>query len=405
MLGHNELYHFYPCISLILGDGPAQKEICGVYGGSFTRRNCTYCVCKVTEDQIYREGIIGKRNSDYMIQKCEEVNNFVFDNEEKSPFIKRCLQELKNWCIYPWVNSFHNAPFGVGGNIYNATPPDLMHTILAGIMKGETIWILNIIRMIGIYDKKYTSNMSILDERFTKFIAIHPSSENFIPWEYFRNGISQFVDDSSSKRNKTTGTFSGFRSKAFISIIFQLYFCLCNDDSILPNTALYKVFIKKDRAITIRNLLKIVKGCLLSTLDVYFDLKQLSYTETDINNLQSKIYGMVDYINSLWKIKQALTNSDRIYHMSNNIHKVVHLPDYIRLRGNMIQQDTGTYETSHKTKTKEIYSRSNKDKSILYGSMLENATLQHLEKFCKFAEDCTSMTYEEQKVQYQYPKR
>ena len=33
--------------------------------------------------------------------------------------------------------------------------------------------------------------------------------------------------------------------------------------------------------------------------------------------------------------------------------------------------------------------------------MLENATLQHLEKFCKFAEDCASMTYEEQKVQYQ----
>ena len=33
--------------------------------------------------------------------------------------------------------------------------------------------------------------------------------------------------------------------------------------------------------------------------------------------------------------------------------------------------------------------------------MLENATLQHLEKFCKFAEDCTSMTFEEQKVQYQ----
>ena len=33
--------------------------------------------------------------------------------------------------------------------------------------------------------------------------------------------------------------------------------------------------------------------------------------------------------------------------------------------------------------------------------MVENATLQLLEKFSKFAEDCTSMTYEEQKVQYQ----
>ena len=60
ILGHNNLYHFYPCISLILGDGPAQKEICGVYGGSFTKRNCTYFVCKVTEDQIYREGNFGK---------------------------------------------------------------------------------------------------------------------------------------------------------------------------------------------------------------------------------------------------------------------------------------------------------------------------------------------------------
>ena len=26
ILGHNNLYHFYPCISLILGDGPAQKK-------------------------------------------------------------------------------------------------------------------------------------------------------------------------------------------------------------------------------------------------------------------------------------------------------------------------------------------------------------------------------------------
>jgi len=70
--------------------------------------------------------------------------------------------------------------------------------------------------------------------------------------------------------------------------------------------------------------LKIVKGCLLSTLDVYCDLKQLSFTETDIENLQSKIYVMVDYMNSLWQIKQALSNSDRLYHMSNNIHKGTH---------------------------------------------------------------------------------
>jgi hypothetical protein len=127
-----------------------------------------------------------------------------------------------------------------------------MHTILAGIIKGETFWILNIIRMIGIYDKKYTSNMSTLDERITKIIAIHPSSENYIPWMSFRNGISQFVDDSRSKKNKTTGAFSGFRSEAFISIIFQIYFCLYNNDFSIPHTALYKVIIiKKDRAITI----------------------------------------------------------------------------------------------------------------------------------------------------------
>ena len=26
-LGHNNLYHFYPCINLILDDGPAQKYV------------------------------------------------------------------------------------------------------------------------------------------------------------------------------------------------------------------------------------------------------------------------------------------------------------------------------------------------------------------------------------------
>ena len=63
ILGHNNLYHLQPCISLILGDEPAQEEICG---GCLTRRNCTYCVCKVTEVQIYREGNFGERNSGYI---------------------------------------------------------------------------------------------------------------------------------------------------------------------------------------------------------------------------------------------------------------------------------------------------------------------------------------------------
>ena len=39
-------------------------------------------------------------------------------------------------------------------------------------------------------------------------------------------GISQFVDKDKHNTNNTSGTLSGFRSSAFVSILFQLYFCI-----------------------------------------------------------------------------------------------------------------------------------------------------------------------------------
>ena len=269
-----------------------------------------------------------------------------------------------------------------------------MHTEAAGVLKNVTIWTLNIINIVQENDKNFKDSMVILDNRFINFLPLKSNIEH-MNWEYFIFGISQFVDKDKNNRNNTTGTFSGFRSSAFVSILFQLYFCISPNDDILPNIPKYK-FTCNSKSIIVYNLLKIVKCTILIVLDVYFDLKKNIYNETDLTILQNKLYTMVDYVNSLWKIKQSLLHSDRKYHKSNNIHKVVHYPEYIRRRGNLIQQDTGTWKMAHKNLTKEIYKRTRKDKSVLYSNMLETAAIHHLHKYMTFANDCISLSYDDQ---------
>ena len=149
---------------------------------------------------------------------------------------------LNNWCVYPWVNSFYNAPFGIGGNIFNATSPDLLHTEAAGISKNVTIWTFNNINIVQENDKNFKDSMVILDNRFINFLPLKCNIEH-MKWEYFIFGISQFVDKDKNNRNNTTGTFSGFRSSAFVSILFQLYFCISPNDDILPNIPKYNLHV------------------------------------------------------------------------------------------------------------------------------------------------------------------
>jgi hypothetical protein len=72
VLGHAREYNFYPAICLILGDGPAQREVCGIYGG-LSKRSCTLCYANILKDQIYRENEIGLRNVNNLEDLCIEA--------------------------------------------------------------------------------------------------------------------------------------------------------------------------------------------------------------------------------------------------------------------------------------------------------------------------------------------
>jgi hypothetical protein len=72
-------------------------------------------------------------------------------------------------------------------------------------------------------------------------------------------------------------------------------------------------------------------------LDVFFQLKQTSFTEDQIVQLEKDLVSMNAHLTILWELKQAVLrapgNKKRMKMRKN--HAVMHLPDTIRMFGSL----------------------------------------------------------------------
>jgi len=219
------------------------------------------------------------------------------------PEDKNDIEKLQQKSIYPYYNSFFDAPMGIKQNIFLCTPPDVLHIICAGIMKNLLLWVLCIVSKLSDINK--INNMSLVDSRLASIFRL-PNNIPHVYWDYFPDGIFKFMSSKQDKKSKeqTTGSFSGFKSSSFIGILIQLHFVIGCNGNILPNINNYL-----HKQTNVGNINNKIQVAILSALDVYFQLKMHPISQININALQTTIKSMQAHVMSVWFIKQTILDS------------------------------------------------------------------------------------------------
>ena len=390
-IGESEKQLFFPCIALHLGDGPAQKEVCGIYKGN-CNFGCTICEHNTLSNELYKSSQTRDRDFDSIKMLCKVADDAIHKrNRELQPNEKNAQEKLQLKSIYPYYNSFFDAPMGINSNIFTCTPPDILHTICAGIMKNLLLWILGIICKFSSDNKKYSNSASKVDSRFASIFRL-PDNIPHVYWDFFPDGIIRFMSSKQDKKSKeqTTGSFSGFKSSSFIGILLQLHFVIGWNGDILPNT---KIYMHGDQ-INLGNINNKIQFAILSILDVYFQLKMHPISQTNIDTLNTTIQSMQAHVLSVWFIKQSILNANRMHHKSINMHKVIHMP-YYTYYGSYVKLDTASFESSHKILTKGIYLKTSRQTNTLQQEMLIKSIEHGIHEQYLFIENALTLEIED----------
>ena len=114
------------------------------------KHECTYCNYPTINGGVYNSTNPKHfpRDINKLTEACNEaelISIKMSDNVFLDKTEKQKIKDLAAQSVHPYKNPFHDAPMGIGGNIYKSTPPDLLHLFCSGLMKVVAGWILTII--------------------------------------------------------------------------------------------------------------------------------------------------------------------------------------------------------------------------------------------------------------------
>ena len=169
-------------LAFVLGDAKSQDHLCGRFGGHNTSRMCRACH-------------VSFQDSDDTTHKCKWVqhNQFIDTinvalnldeiNKNKRKHACEVLQEHSQHAV---INSFDDVDFaGSKGGIFGATPHDLMHAFLEGILKYSTRLFIN-----GFNTSLKAEIDLLVDEIFTD---VRSSESKNMPRVNFTKGMTNLT--------------------------------------------------------------------------------------------------------------------------------------------------------------------------------------------------------------------
>jgi len=366
---------FYPCIAFFCGDDPSQHRVSGLQEGN-PRHGCIYCNYPTLSGEIYDPSKHLPRDPVYIHGQQIIVDNLNPSVRKQTGIEKAAMKELQKYNIHPFVSPFHDAPMGENGNIYNATPPDLLHLFCAGLMKSCTAWITTIISAVHKDSSGlYRANCSVFDKRISCFPYV--SEMPHLYWTRFKGGLMQFSRKNKKEKEMATGSFGSFRSTTFISALFQSYYAIGFQGDVLPNDRNF-VFRNPIQDVKLGNVTGKVQRAIVSLLDCYFECKRKVWTEENLKFLERKLKLMYLHVGLLWELKQAvLISSERKLPKMKNLHKHFHFPMFIANMGSLNKCDTSTYESLHKEVTTGMW----RNTSRRHGSLIYEMTNLCIRKY------------------------
>jgi len=367
---------FYPCIAFFVSDDPQQHRNAGIEEGNCIH-GCIQCTYSY-RDGVYDEELHFPRNVLDLRDRCsraeatiyhKSINKRIAKDEESN------LKYLKSMNVHPFLNPMLHAPLGAENNIYTATPPDTLHLFCAGLMKSLVKTIITIIYTISKLDKiHYSRSCMKIDQRIINFEYVNEEMPH-VHWTRFNEGIMCHVPSTIQDRGHSTGSFGGYRSTSFISLLIQLFYSIGNDYVILP-----KNFMLKNTEIDIQNR---VLRAIRTILEVYFDVCRSEWNLHEITLFEKKVKYLYAQYMLVWDLNQSLLaldlNHDTIC-KQRNPHKIVHLCSVIKQFGSLRKCDSATWERFHQKATTSIWRGSSKRRKTLTLEMLKRYYLGNYSK-------------------------
>ena len=216
---------FYPCIAFFVSDDPQQHRNAGIEEG-----NCIHGCIQCTYS--YRDGVYDKefhlpRNVTDLRERCSKAEAAIYHksiNKRITRDEESNLKYLKSQNVHPFLNPMLHAALGAENNIYTATPPDTLHLFCAGLMKSLVKTIITIIYTISKIDKNnYNRSCTKIDQRIINFEYVNEEMPH-VHWTRFHEGVMCHVPSTVQERGHSTGSFGGYRSTSFISLLIQLFY-------------------------------------------------------------------------------------------------------------------------------------------------------------------------------------
>jgi len=314
-------------------------------------------------------------------QKCEiaeQLSIKLADGANLSRDEKVFIADLEYQNVHAHQNPFHYAPMGHNNDVYKANPPDLLHLFCAGLFKALAGWILTIISTTSTDKQK-----ALFDSRIHNFPYIYPMPH--LNWSYFVGGILKYNQKSKSERLHATGAFGGFRSSSFISMLFQIYYAIGNNDDVITSSVLSRT---SSQAVPrpFHNVRAKILKAIECSLDAYFDCKRKEWRPEYLSNFQAKLSSLSVHVLLLWDLKQSIVNPNEskiTVNKMRNIHKLEHLSMYIAQWGSLIHLDTGTFESYHKIGTTGVWGQTSKRHGTLIEEMTAKIIMRDYQRICK----------------------
>ena len=98
----------------------------------------------------------------------------------------------------------------------------------------------------------------------------------------------KFARKNKREKEQATGSFGGFRSSSFVSILMQVYHAIGFRDDVFPGIANFE-FVTEKGKIKLGNVRAKVQNTIASILDSYFDCKRTEWTNALSEEFQNKL--------------------------------------------------------------------------------------------------------------------
>jgi len=377
---------FYPCVAFFVGDDPQQHRQAGLETGNCIH-GCTYCTYSY-KDGIYNEEIHRPRDNNDIIKRCCEAERSLCEQGNGQAITKseeNNIKYLKAQNIHPFVNPFFFAPMGdPSNNIFRATPPDLLHNFCAGLMKSLVKSIISIIYAVSKINEAYVAAANMFDWRIMNFGYVTEEMPH-VHWTYFKEGIMRYIATNTAERSHSTGSFGGYKSTSFISLLIQMHYAIGHDSKILPGA---NFVLNKDNQIV--DIQGRVQRAICSVLDCYFDGKRAKWDDKALAMFSKKVKNLYTHYMLVWDLNVSLLSFNMAHTKickQRNPHKIFHLEDTIRYYGSLNHCDTSSWESIHRSVTKGVYSSTSKRNKTTCLEMLLKYNLnnhsKHLHRIAK----------------------